>query len=585
MAIKKSASVSVLDEALLLESVKSLKPLFADAQGRLTSNLFFINSTGNSATAMEKSVENMYKAYAYYLYAVENAANNRGKTTEIVRIAEFQGDRFAKNYFPTQINKLNEMQQKAVIDELSSIHSKILRVYPVQKFELITAILTGFGGTIQQTAINTQQNEQPAQTGTQQHEQQAPEASFNREKIVSNYVRLLRANEKWRNHSRIKFLRGRAKTGGLNDSDLINKDGNLTSEAKGIQKKFVEYAKHILNSQTGNNVDEIKDKQLEAIKSVYNDVSSRLHDEHKNRRLWADKLRSGGYLWGRILLGAALFGVGVFLGGWIGALALGLAGAIGAVGRFLAVDGIMDKMHGYLSGRKDTARAMANQVMYNANHDRIDASVHNVYNKRVGLGEKTLKIADDINKGFMQATDTLSKYRFWKRLTAVTAAVVPIAVVKYFGIGHTETPTKPSIIENQPIKPPVVHAYPDHYVVPDKGGYWHIGRQILHDRLGDKFDALPTGEKNDLINSMHRYLIDNHAKLGIAPNEMHSHVGAGAPWLNKGADLFFKDADWQTAYSQFMKAGKQLPKSLLSGNSTFTNKVISGVITKAKLVA
>ena len=384
-------------------------------------------------------------------------------------------------------------------------------------------------------------------------------------KIINDYVRLLRANEKWRNHTRIKFFRGRAKTSGLNDSELIGKDGKFTAEADAIRERFVAYTQQVLASQTGATPKDIKDAQVAAMKKIYEEINAEMHDQ---RRLIADKIRHGKWLWGRIAVGAALFGVGVLMGGWIGALALGVAGIVGAAGRFLGVDGIMDKVHGYLSGSKATERGIANKVMYKSKEEKRNAAIDKLYSgKEVDAAE--------VDNGFIAATTTLSKYRFWKRLTAVAAVVLPIAIVKYFGFEHTDAPQKPDVIDNQPVKPPVIHTYPDHYVVPDGKGYWTIAEKILQDRLGDKFNSLPTGEKNSLITFMQHYLIDNHAKLDIMPNEMHPHIGAGAPWLNKGADLFFKDADWQTAYAQFIKAGKQIPKALLAGNTA--NQVTSSL--------
>lgn len=368
---------------------------------------------------------------------------------------------------------------------------------------------TGMQTPGSQGSGNGNQN-QTAAPGTQEPD----ERTFDRDKVLSDYVRLLRANEKWRNHTRIKLLRGRA------DKDLIGKDGNWTNEAHRIEKDFIDYAKHLLSSQTGT-ADEIKAKQLDEIKKLYKDIGDVMHS---GKRLWADKLRSGAWLWARIGLGAALFGAGVLLGGWIGAIALGIAGAVGAVGRFLAVDGIMDKAHGMLSGRKDSARGIANKVHYKASGKRRDASVDRVFG---GLVADAQGAADAIAGGFKASTDTLHKYRFWKRLTAIAAAVLPVAVVKYFGMGGDGTgANKAMLVENKPPVNPIPPVADQTYQITKGGSYWTMAEDIVkHNSPGSEKDV-------GAVTKVWKYLIQNKGNVGITDGEMHPHVGKTAPWLN-----------------------------------------------------
>ncbi|MCX8174922.1 MAG: hypothetical protein N3E51_01830 [Candidatus Micrarchaeota archaeon] len=408
---------------------------------------------------------------------------------------------------------------------------------------------------------------------------------------IGEYAELLRAKEKWRNLSvlsRYSEKQGKIKKamrflfGVRHDNDILAREAEIRENFKSTVSQF-------LNQSANRSHD---------LDLVYRKIRDGLNAEGRESGFarFLRKLRKPAVAFARFLAGAAL-AVGAFLtGGLPGAIMLGAAGVLGAVGRFVAVDGIWDFLHSKISTReKKGAYGMAGNVFYNASDRKMSEKVHKVFS---GIEQKNAdEVAEEIDGSFMKYANRIGRNRFWKRLAGLAAIAAPF-VYKYFAAPGKETAapdsTKPQTVQPKPVEPepkppeqvPQIEGS-DIYTVKPGGSFWSMSKEILHDKLGEHFDKLPTAEKNAMINALSKHLQADMAGHDITPGELHPYNGPGKPWLNlydkfdgHQTDIKFTKVHMQEFLKEYFQNGKKLPKGI---SPETANKILSNLPGKTPL--
>ena len=347
-----------------------------------------------------------------------------------------------------------------------------------------------------------------------------------------------------------------------------------------------------------------REEQLERLNEVMAYLSTTMNDAKSTTEKLITAFRKPGASTARLVLGLALMAGGIAIHGLtigaiglsiapmiaapaaVGTLLFGIGVGLGVVGRFLGADALYDKIHLMVTGRaKNGETAVAARVFRN-HHSGIDRSIEKIYENE----EKAIS-TDEIDSAFMKYANNIRKNKLWKAILSSLAAIVPPVILNFIGMDSI-LPSKPSTSHTLPVqdssfvdKPfpvrnvdgighfdpkatmPIDGARPalpaashlgdaaagqaQTFVVPDGGGFWHIGKAIASQNLSG-FENLPLADRTIVVDTIKNYLVENQANLGITPSETIANpISAKSPWLLKNADLVFTKSDWQQVSSRF----------------------------------
>lgn len=383
---------------------------------------------------------------------------------------------------------------------------------------------------------------------------------------LDKYAELLRAKEKWRNISILSGAHRKQNWFRKMMRKLFNvkKDNQILSEENTIREDFRKLVQQ--KAAAGDAAEMAK---------IYNGLALRLN--HGDNVGWFQKfcrwMRKPAVAFGRMLLGIGLVAVG-FLTGGAGIVAIA-AGAgvlgLGAIGRFVGVDGAWDLIHNKFSTReKKGAYGMAGNVFYNASGEKITAKAHKVFSNLSTIkDDETARnsLAGSIDDNFMKYANRVGRNRFWKRLSALVAAVIPVFALKWLGIGGGEEGAHQAI----PVKPPVVDVTQS-YQITKGGSYWTMAEDIVkHNSPGSEHDI-------GTVTKVWKYLMENKSGVGITNGEMHPYTGATKPWLNlydsetpgKLTDMVLHQKEI-TDINAIISGGNKVPGILKNGISGLGN--------------
>ncbi len=393
---------------------------------------------------------------------------------------------------------------------------------------------------------------------------------------VQEYVALLRAKEKWfRNKS---------------DKEILSREDQIRTNFKNFAQEHL--AKRV--------------NDPDALAGLY----SQLRDEFSQNRgklhkfiTWA---RKPVVAVSRAVLAAGLITAGILTGG-AGFVIAGTA--IGAFGRFMAVDAVYDRIHAAVSSTKNKAEyGMASTIFYSRKDDKILNLAH-AQSQKNDRRQSELNVVDVIINDSIRYANNLKKHKLVKTVlataTAVFAPFVGSAIANYLGIAKdsaVDSATSLSSLdsngaisgpfENSAVLPPDVWA--NTYVVPDGGGIWHISKEIAKQKI-DNFENLTLKDKNIVINTIKNYIIDNQSKVGLENHEIIARASnKGGPWLAKKADLIFTNDDLNQALSSKSMSNRlrnlisvdtsKVSDMLKAGKSAITSsKISSGQVARFSL--
>ncbi|MCX8194591.1 MAG: hypothetical protein N3G22_00570 [Candidatus Micrarchaeota archaeon] len=411
-----------------------------------------------------------------------------------------------------------------------------------------------------------------------------PTNSADPTRVISDYVALLRAKEKWRNRFKGNFMRRIL---------LVRKDDAVLANENQIRQDFRELVRETLNASPQRNA---------ALKSIYEDIGNRLNrgDNVTSLEKTLRWLRKPAVAIGRVAIGAGLVALGSLSGGAVGVAAIATGGVLGGIGRFVGVDAAWDRIRHAWTGREKNKHgleyAASAQVFYNnVSGAKLEERVNAIGTENV---EGT---ANNVDNAFIKYAENTGKNRMWKRLAALAAAFIPPIALKYLAGGEahpqagtgkaiqpseTNASPKPAASEVQPqagtgkvIPPEKATAPPkpasEGFTVPDKGGIWHISEQIAQKYIPE-FKHLPSADKNVVVDAIKDYIIQEKDRL-FEPHEVIPRpIENGGPWLKKGADMAFNREDLLKAIENGvpkrirdilgtdLKGGIPRPKSLSS---------------------
>jgi hypothetical protein len=378
---------------------------------------------------------------------------------------------------------------------------------------------------------------------------------------VQEYAALLRAKEKWfRNKS---------------DKEILSREDQIRTNFKNFAQEHL--AKRV--------------NDPDALAGIY----SQLRDEFSQNRgklhkfiTWA---RKPVVAVSRAVLAAGLITAGILTGG-AGFVIAGTA--IGAIGRFMAVDAVYDRIHAAISSTKNKAEyGMAALIFYLGNNDKILNLAH-AQSQKNDRRQSELNVVDVIINDSIRYANNLKKHKLVKTVlataTAVFAPFVGSAIANYLGI-TTESvdPIVPPTQPQTPVLPP--GSWSGAYVVPDGGGIWHISKEIAKQKI-DNFENLTLKDKNIVINTIKNYIIDNQSKVGLENSEIIPRaLNKGGPWLARKADLIFTNDDLNQALSSKSMSNRlrnlinvdtsKVSDMLKAGKSAITSsKISSGQVAK-----
>ncbi|MCX8195021.1 MAG: hypothetical protein N3G22_02855 [Candidatus Micrarchaeota archaeon] len=425
---------------------------------------------------------------------------------------------------------------------------------------------------------------------------------------IREYAELLRAKEKWRNISilsRYSQEQGKFKKamrwlfGVRHDDKVLSRENEIRENFKSA----VSY--HIIEHGTS---------PATGLESIYSKVRDELNSEGRESFFarFLRQIRKPSVAFGRFVAGAALAGGAFLTGGISGAIMLGTAGVLGAVGRFVAVDGMWDFLHAKWSTRASKGiYGMAGTVFYNSSDSKISQNASKVFSD--AEDRDAARVVEDIDNSFMKYADRMGRNRFWKRVAAVAAMAAPFIYSKYFAAPSKEAPAVASTTHddasasgaashdaasaNQPASPQPTQAEPlpdqstEIYTVKPGGSFWSMSREILHDKLGENFESLPKSEKNAMIDALSKRLQADAPRYGITNGELHPYGGASKPWLNlqdnfdgHQTNIKFSSKDLQEFLKDYFQNGKKLPRQFgIGAANVATSNVFNSLSGKAQL--
>lgn len=371
--------------------------------------------------------------------------------------------------------------------------------------------------------------------------------------IISNYVKLLRAKEKWRN--RFKSEKIRKILGVSGDRNILLMEQGVRTEFAGLVQRKVADA----------------EDNAKAVEEILTTVGQKLN---KDKQKFVRMLRKPSVALARFAIGAALATAAIHTGGVSALVCWGGASAVAGMGRFLAVDGLWDYAHYKMSKAKKNASHIAN-IFYN----KLDAAQISKSAKEL-VENGTDGIGNRIESGMVEYAGKLAKQRFWKRVAAIGAVVAPCAgaIGAWLGMKPEVVPTAPvpKVVPKMPIpeavpapqavpelpaapvQPPVVAPSPvvHEYVAAKGKGIWHIARKAAAKGISG-FEHLSAKDQKTVVDAMKDYIIAQPGEVGLDQNEMIARpIEKGGPWLRKGAKLVIGDDDISSAM-------KRLPKRII----------------------
>jgi hypothetical protein len=340
---------------------------------------------------------------------------------------------------------------------------------------------------------------------------------LDRKQIIDEYVKLLRAKDKLLQGKKSKAILAREKDirdnfKALVDQDIAGKDA---------------------------------DGRRTAIGAIYTELTNQLHNSPRFFDRELRRMRKPSWAISRGVIGAGLLAAGLLTGGIASVVLLTGAGIVGAIGRYIGMTAVSDLVHSKLMGRAGRgADGLGVQVAH--------TSGENVQKRLAKVFTDAAVMADDVSasmdNGMIKAFKKYRTWKVWKTLAAAAFAVVPLAgsiMDKFhlFGHGtggagsaaHNAATTGTGGAENatggagQVYGPPAPTelASGDTFVVPDKGGVWHIAQKALESR-GYSHNVYAVDRLKDMM-------LENPEKFGI--NEIIPRaVERGGFWLHRGAD-------------------------------------------------